>query len=290
LSIPKTTNTMEASTTTTTYDNDQFQLVPHYGPKYNQYALPAQQQWTTNQTNTNTNTTNNPPQTTPTSEPPLNHQPPPLYPDEQSYRVVFESLPDLQQQPTSSSQATTHVHADQYQYPVAPDLLSDDPIPEQQQQQQQQQRVPTEVTFVPEQTVLVSTTDDIPPEVVASQMRALAEIQQHHQEQQRSLTLCASSSSQALVVVPTSANPIGSDAIHPQKYQMKARRQRRTAGIAVGGAVVGGLTLGPASDEPNANGNRIVINEGLKNSNKYYSIEKERRLRKSQNGKNKLKV
>jgi hypothetical protein len=211
--------TATSTTTTTINDGDQFQLVPHYGPQYNQYALP--EQWT------NTDTYN--PSQPPTSEPSLN-QPPPVHPD-----VAFEFLPGQVQQTYSPS------------YAVVPDLLSDDPIPLQQQQQQQQQHVPpTEVyttTPPPEQTTMLVSTDDIPPEVMASQMRALAQIQQ--QQQERSLTTtCASS--QALVTVPASANPIGSDAIHPQKFQMKARRQRRQVGGAVGGVIVGGLTLGPA--------------------------------------------
>jgi hypothetical protein len=42
-----------------------------------------------------------------------------------------------------------------------------------------------------------------------------------------------------------SANPCGSDAVHPQKQVMKKQRKQKTAAGAVSGMVVGGLTLGP---------------------------------------------
>lgn len=45
--------------------------------------------------------------------------------------------------------------------------------------------------------------------------------------------------------VPRSANPCGSDAVHPQKQVMKKQRKQKTAAGAVSGMVVGGLTLGP---------------------------------------------
>jgi hypothetical protein len=45
--------------------------------------------------------------------------------------------------------------------------------------------------------------------------------------------------------VPRSSNPLGTDAVHPQKKVMKKQRKRRTAAGAVGGMVLGGLVLGP---------------------------------------------
>jgi hypothetical protein len=49
-----------------------------------------------------------------------------------------------------------------------------------------------------------------------------------------------------LIHVPRSSNPFGADAVHPKKKSMKKQRKQRTAAGAVGGMVVGGLTLGPA--------------------------------------------
>jgi hypothetical protein len=43
-----------------------------------------------------------------------------------------------------------------------------------------------------------------------------------------------------MIKVPRSNNAHGSDAVHPEKSQMKKQRKRRTAAGAVGGMVVGG--------------------------------------------------
>jgi hypothetical protein len=49
----------------------------------------------------------------------------------------------------------------------------------------------------------------------------------------------------AILRIPQSSNPCGADAVHPQKQTMKKQRKRKTAAGAVGGMLVGGLTLGP---------------------------------------------
>lgn len=45
--------------------------------------------------------------------------------------------------------------------------------------------------------------------------------------------------------MPRSTNPLRTDGVHPDKMKMKAQRKKKIASGTVGGAVVGGLVLGP---------------------------------------------
>ena len=49
-----------------------------------------------------------------------------------------------------------------------------------------------------------------------------------------------------LIPVPQSRNPSGSDAVHPNRKQMKQDRKGKIAVSATGGAIVGGILFGPA--------------------------------------------
>ena len=89
---------------------------------------------------------------------------------------------------------------------------------------------------------------DIPPEIIASQERAMEEAK----NRQRNGSLSSSSSSSERRVtahamgVPSSSNPAGSDAVHPNRNQWKQSRGAKTAVGATSGAIIGGIAFGPA--------------------------------------------
>jgi hypothetical protein len=93
---------------------------------------------------------------------------------------------------------------------------------------------------------------NIPLEIVESQQRAMEQAKQR-QQQHHNGNGSAGTDSRALattsvrtLAVPRSNNPVGSDAIHPNRMQWKAARGSKTVVGATSGAIIGGLAFGPA--------------------------------------------
>lgn len=63
---------------------------------------------------------------------------------------------------------------------------------------------------------------------------------------------------------PRSSNHRGIDAVHPQKLNMKKQRKHKTTVAAVGGMVVGGLTLGPLGIFVGAAASAVATNKVCK--------------------------
>eukprot|EP00980_Cylindrotheca_fusiformis_P028619 scaffold22620_cov131-Cylindrotheca_fusiformis.AAC.14 len=102
--------------------------------------------------------------------------------------------------------------------------------------------VPTQAPPAPPATPEI---DDELAAIIASQERALADAK-------RGVGYSKPSTSTALTTqentregpISSSSRPL-SDAIHPQKYEMKKARKTKTAAGAAGGAIVGGIIAGP---------------------------------------------
>jgi hypothetical protein len=88
--------------------------------------------------------------------------------------------------------------------------------------------------------------DDYLADIIASQERALTEAKNGGNNNNRSaFTAITTRENHRAPKVSTSGQPL-SDAIHPQKYEMKQARKSKTAVGATGGAIVGGILAGPA--------------------------------------------
>jgi hypothetical protein len=83
-------------------------------------------------------------------------------------------------------------------------------------------------------------------DIIASQERAMEQAKRGGSSS-RALTTTTNThpSSSSTMVVPNSRSPVGSDAVHPLKKEMKKKRHVKMAGGGVGGALVGTLVLGP---------------------------------------------
>jgi hypothetical protein len=83
-------------------------------------------------------------------------------------------------------------------------------------------------------------------EIIASQERIMEQAKRESSSS-RALTTTTNThpSSSRTLVVPQSRNPVGSDAVHPLKKEMKQKRHVKMAGGGVAGALVGTLVLGP---------------------------------------------
>jgi hypothetical protein len=93
--------------------------------------------------------------------------------------------------------------------------------------------------------------DDDLAAIIASQERAFAEAKNGGNRNNRSAVSAMTTyenrtyENHRAPRVSASGRPL-SDAIHPQKYEMKKSRKNKTAAGATGGAIVGGILAGPA--------------------------------------------
>lgn len=99
-------------------------------------------------------------------------------------------------------------------------------------------------TQAPPATASAPEVDDDLAAIIASQERALAEAKNVGSNSSRSRSM-AMTTRPAAPQVSAFGQPL-SDAIHPQKYEMKKARKNKTVAGATGGAIVGGIIAGPA--------------------------------------------